>query len=224
MRQGQGPEIAGLSDPDPDLGFDVDQWLANPTPFVPVTPAVGMVQPGCDVQGEAPPSGATVASSAHDVGVPAQSAALPVDHSQPSCPLHAVVEVSEAHVVSVPVQVELAHEHSYSSSHAVSVALALQGVTVPVQLPAVTMVHVQPGLDSQPASEVKPGQVGVPTHVVPLKVHPDTAVQSAPPGSSEAMYAHESAVPAQLPVPPESVQPGQYAELPHSAPHSSHAA
>ncbi len=105
----------------------------------------------------------------------------PVYQLQPMWPLHAAAVDWLAHVCTVPLQVDVPQVQPFSAAHVVCVAFALQGVTVPRQLvPPFVQVHA--GFDMHPACVVNPGQLGVPTHVVPLKVQSDTAVQlPAPP-------------------------------------------
>jgi hypothetical protein len=112
--------------------------------------------------------------------VPPQALA-PVYQLQPMWALHAAAVVWLAHACTVPLQLDVPQVQPYSPLHEVCVAFALHGVTVPRQL-VPPFVHVHAGFDMHPACVVNPGQLGLPTQVVPLYVQSDTAVQlPAPP-------------------------------------------
>jgi hypothetical protein len=147
-----------------------------------VTPVVGKgtEHPGCDSQGEMPPSAATDASWAHAVGIPTQLAAPPMDHSHSYWPWQAVWVVSDAHVVIVPPQVDEVHSQPSSSSQSVSVAWEAQGVTVPEHVP---VVHAQNSESSHVTSDVRPEHDSVPVHVAlpAFHVQPEVSVQVVSP-------------------------------------------
>jgi hypothetical protein len=120
-------------------------------------------QPGCDSQGDGPPSVSVTESAVHGVTKPVQLDAPAASHEHRRCASHADSVVSEVHVVIVPLQVDVVHSQPSSSSQTASVGWALHGVMVPVHVP---VLHSQsPSEASHSPSVVAVEQDGTPVHV-----------------------------------------------------------